>query len=55
MVKSNYAFLFVYVGKQGRMSDGGVIAQTEFYKKMIDGSLNMPSNEEKLEFLFHKQ
>jgi len=55
VVKSNYEFLFVDVGKQGRMSDGGVITETIFYKKMIDGSLNLPNNEnndENLNFSF---
>lgn len=55
VVKSNYEFLFVDVGKQGRMSDGGVITETIFYKKIIDGSLNLPNNEnndENLNFSF---
>lgn len=54
VVKANYEFLFVDIGKQGRMSDGGV-TETAFYEKMINGSLNLPSNEnndENLNFFF---
>lgn len=45
LVGPNYEFLFVDVGKNGRLADGGVIEETSFYMKLKDGSLNLPSND----------
>jgi hypothetical protein len=42
LVDANYNFLFVDVGCQGRISDGGVFANTELYKKLEANSLNLP-------------
>lgn len=39
LVNSNYEFIFVDVGKNGRLSDGGVIECTEFYHKLINRKL----------------
>lgn len=46
LVNSNYEFIFVDVGKNGRMSDGGVIEYTEFYKKLMRYQLNLPEKSE---------
>ena len=48
---ANYEFLYVDVGKNGRMSDGGVIAQTEFYRRLQNGSLDLPPPEDNVEGL----
>lgn len=42
---ANYRFLYVNVGCQGRISDGGVIKNTSFYKKLEKNELNLPENE----------
>ncbi|KAL4702876.1 hypothetical protein ACJJTC_005787 [Scirpophaga incertulas] len=42
----NYEFIYVDVGKNGRMSDGGVLEYTEFYRKLKLGDLNFPVNNE---------
>lgn len=39
LVNSNYEFIFVDVGKNGRVSDGGVIESTEFYHKLVNRKL----------------
>ncbi|XP_073487354.1 mitochondrial import inner membrane translocase subunit Tim21 isoform X2 [Aquarana catesbeiana] len=51
VVSANYDFLYVDVGKNGRMSDGGVIAQTEFYRRLQNGSLDLPAPEDNVEGL----
>ncbi|XP_073459289.1 uncharacterized protein [Aquarana catesbeiana] len=48
---ATYEFLYVEVGKNGRMSDGGVIAQTEFYRRLQSGGLGLPPSEEDVEGL----
>ncbi|XP_013188643.2 uncharacterized protein LOC106133455 [Amyelois transitella] len=42
LVDSDYKFMFADVGCQGRISDGGIFKDTEFYKMMQNGSLNLP-------------
>ncbi|XP_077298076.1 uncharacterized protein LOC143919570 isoform X2 [Arctopsyche grandis] len=44
LVGPNYEFLYVDVGKNGRISDGGVLEHTEFYRKLKLGDLNLPEN-----------
>lgn len=51
LVNSNYEFIFVDVGKNGRVSDGGVIEYTGFYKKMLKGELDLPDNQETVKSL----
>lgn len=46
LVDSNYEFIFIDVGKSGRWSDGGVIEQTDFHRKLVSNELNLPSNDE---------
>lgn len=45
VVDANYCFLYANIGCQGRISDGGVFHQTTFYKKMEEGSLQLPPPE----------
>jgi len=55
LVDSNFEFLYVDVGKNGRISDGGVIEETTFYRKLNEESLNIPNNNEtkkNLNFVF---
>ncbi|XP_077310924.1 uncharacterized protein LOC143930466 isoform X1 [Lithobates pipiens] len=42
---------FLYVGKNGRMSDGGVFRQTEFCHRLITGGLDLPPDAENVEGL----
>ncbi|XP_073482446.1 xyloside xylosyltransferase 1 isoform X2 [Aquarana catesbeiana] len=51
VVSATYEFLYVDMGKNGRMSDGGVIAQTEFYRRLQNGSLDLPPPEDNVEVL----
>lgn len=46
LVGPNYEFLYVDVGKNGRMSDGGILEETTFYSKLKSGELNLPTNDE---------
>lgn len=46
IVNANYEFLVCDVGANGRVSDGGVIQNTDFYQKLIDGTLNIPEAEQ---------
>lgn len=44
VVDADYCFTFADVGCQGRISDGGVIKNTSFYKKLQEGTLHLPPN-----------
>lgn len=54
IVNSNYEFIYIDVGKQGRLSYGEVMEATSFFHKLNDGTLNLPENEENegLNFVF---
>lgn len=55
IVNHNYEFIYVDVGKQGRISDGGVIQATTFYRRLQNETLNLPKPmdcEENLNFVF---
>jgi len=41
LVNADHEFIFIYVGKNGRISDGGIIEYTEFYKRLTSGLLNI--------------
>lgn len=43
LVDSNYNFMYVNAGCQGRISDGGVLKNCELYKKIENSSLNLPA------------
>lgn len=49
VVNANYEFMYVDIGKNGRNSDGSIIDQTEFYKRLKEGKLNLPSCEQTFE------
>lgn len=42
MVDSQYNFIYVNVGCQGRISDGGVFKACELYRRMENQTLNIP-------------
>lgn len=42
---ANYEFIWVESGSNGRVSDGGVLKNTEFYHKLNGGQLNLPPPE----------
>lgn len=55
IVNHNYEFIYVDVGKQGRISDGGVIQATTFYRRLQNQTLNLPKPmdcDENLNFIF---
>ncbi|XP_045768204.1 putative nuclease HARBI1 [Maniola jurtina] len=45
LVDSNYNFMYVNVGSQGRISDGGVFKHCELYRKLENNQLNVPAPE----------
>lgn len=45
IANANYEFVYCHVGTNGRVSDGGVIENTTFYKRLLDGQLNIPKPE----------
>ena len=45
LVDHDYQFLYVDVGCQGRISDGGVYRHSSFYSALVSGSLNFPEPE----------
>lgn len=55
IVNSNHEFIYVDVGKNGRLSDGGIIECTEFYRRLQNNQLHIPDNNEtneNLNFVF---
>lgn len=44
LVDADYNFLYVDVGAEGRMSDGGLWKECDLHKSIKDGSLNVPRN-----------
>ncbi|XP_077330362.1 uncharacterized protein LOC143988781 [Lithobates pipiens] len=51
VVSAQCDFLYVDVGKNGRMSDGGVFRQTEFCHRLTTGGLDLPPDAENVEGL----
>jgi len=45
IVDTNYCFIYVNVGCQGHISDGGVFRNTEFYTKLENDDLYLPQDE----------
>lgn len=58
IVNANYEFLFVDVGANGRVSDGGVFSNMAFYKKLVQKDLcipepdSLPSTNVKMPYVF---
>ena len=44
LVNTNYKFLYVNVGGQGRISDGGVFKNSELYDLLVNGEINLPDS-----------
>ena len=42
LVDSDYKFIFIDVGWQCRISDGGVFRNTELYNRLVSDELNLP-------------
>ena len=42
VVDADYKFIFADVGCQGRISDGGVLRNSQFWKALVDGTLGLP-------------
>lgn len=42
IVNANYQFIMIDVGANGRVSDGGVLKNTLFWKKICENQLNIP-------------
>ncbi|XP_046684984.1 putative nuclease HARBI1 [Homalodisca vitripennis] len=43
VVNANYEFMYVNCGVNGRVSDGGVLFETDFGQQLENGQLNLPS------------
>lgn len=43
IVNAKYEFMMVHTGTNGRISGGGVLQETAFYKKLINKKLNLPN------------
>lgn len=42
IANANYELIYFHFGTNGRVSDGGVIKNTDFYQKLINGTLGLP-------------
>ena len=51
VVSAQYEFLFVDVGMNGRISDGGAFRQTEFALRLQDDDLSLPPDDQNVEAL----
>lgn len=43
IANANYELIYFHFGTNGRVSDGGVIQNTDFYSSLLQGSLNLPN------------
>lgn len=43
IVDSNYNYIFIDVGSYGKECDSNVFKETQFWKKLVDNTLNIPS------------
>ena len=41
LVDAGYKFLYVNVGCQGRLTDGGVFKNSELYHQLVNGEINL--------------
>ena len=44
LVDADYKFLYVNVGCQGRLRDGGVFKNSELYRLLFNGEINLPDS-----------
>ena len=44
LVDTDYKFLYVSIGGQGCISDGGVFKNSELYHQLINGEINLPDS-----------
>lgn len=42
VANANYELIYFHFGTNGRVSDGGVIRNTDFYQKLMNGTLGLP-------------
>lgn len=42
IVNGDYEFIYIHTGINGRISDGGVLRETDFYEKLKNGTLHLP-------------
>lgn len=45
IVNAKYQFMYIDVGMNDRMSDGGVLQNTAFFEKLENGKLHIPNSE----------
>ena len=45
IVDADYKFLYIDVGRNGRISDGAVFTNTPIYDKLESSQLELPPNE----------
>lgn len=45
IVNTDYEFIMVDVGKNGKMSDNGVFQMTEFYNRLMRKTLQLPTTQ----------
>nr|CAH7731985.1 unnamed protein product [Callosobruchus chinensis] len=43
VVNANYKFMKVHAETNGRVSDGGVLHETTFYKKLVNSNSHLPN------------
>ena len=48
LADAEYKFLYVNVGCQGRISDGGVFKNSELYHLLVNGEINLPDSRQLL-------
>lgn len=42
IVNANYEFIYVHCGTNGRVSDGGILKETDFYRSLVNDDLQIP-------------
>ena len=54
IANANYEIMYANFGTNGRVSDGGVIEQTDFYQRLLNSNLNLPerNNHNGLPYVF---
>lgn len=42
LVNAKYEFIYINTGSNGRVSDGGILQETDFYNALVNKTLNLP-------------